>query len=212
MGRGTIGVIIAGALALMGCAGAVQPKNDVVRLDEAPAQAPAPTRPARAEAHPLLVSRSITVTLDEQITGKDALAIFRALAEWEARAGLHFEVRSGDVAREPEPGEFVVRWGGGPNAPGYAAWGAARVGDEVERKAIVWLQTDALWCDGTSQPTVEDGDCDFDWLRRIALHEFGHALGLDHSTDPNDIMWPSADAEHLTDNDVARELAYVPPT
>lgn len=32
------------------------------------------------------------------------------------------------------------------------------------------------------------------WQFRIAAHELGHVLGIDHSSDPNDVMYPNPDS------------------
>ena len=63
------------------------------------------------------------------------------------------------------------------------------------------------------------GDMHFDeaekwtptFLRQVALHELGHSLGLDHSSDPNSVMWPWFNRKSkLEPDDIARIQALYP--
>ncbi|HKW39704.1 MAG TPA: matrixin family metalloprotease [Gemmatimonadales bacterium] len=47
---------------------------------------------------------------------------------------------------------------------------------------------------------------DADGVRVMALHEIGHLLGLDHSPDPGDIMYPNPQVRDLSARDVATVL------
>jgi hypothetical protein len=119
-------------------------------------------------------------------------AIRTAFARW---SGAGVPVRF-DFTTDSTEAEVVFRW-----KPQF----------EIERTG----QTDLTW-DGegriqTAVVTLATFDpkgraMDVEDVRVVAEHEIGHVLGLDHSTDSTDLMYPSAKVRELSDRDVRTVL------
>ena len=61
---------------------------------------------------------------------------------------------------------------------------------------VEFLRTDHMTFDPKGRPMEPDD------IRVVAMHEVGHVLGLDHSKDSTDIMFPTAKVRELSDRDV----------
>jgi len=97
-----------------------------------------------------------------------------------------------DFVTDSTQAEITVKW---------------RIQFEIERTG----QTDVTWDDqGHIQSAVvtlatfdpKGRPMEPDDIRVVAMHEVGHVLGLDHSKDSTDIMFPTAKVRELSDRDV----------
>ena len=119
----------------------------------------------------------------------------QAIQEWARVSGLNLQ----QVADTPDPNAAAdIRIGFGKlNTTTTRQIGLTKVylGQYFRPDSVIRLE------DPTESPLVSVGgslvysDAGGATLYQVALHEFGHALGLDHSSSPADIMYPVANPQ-----------------
>jgi hypothetical protein len=128
-----------------------------------------------------------------------ATAVREAFGVWEAAA---IPVRFAFL-ESADDAEVRVTWAERlpDQRAGLAHWTADADGwiERVHLEFATWVS------DGTRANEAS--------MRRIALHEIGHLLGLEHSQDPADVMgpWVIATAPTGRDHATARLLYKLPP-
>ncbi len=115
--------------------------------------------------------------------------ITQAFALWAAQVPLTFTQVS-----DQSQADIVIGWATGDHGDGDPFDGPGDVlahssfpNPYDDRQVFLHFDDDEHWVDSNT------GDMD---LLTVAAHEIGHTLGLDHSDDPNALMYPSYEGPH----------------
>lgn len=140
----------------------------------------------------------------------------QAFAIWAEHVPLTFVETADNGRADIEIGWFSGSHGGDENfdGPGGILAYANIPNPYGERQLVLRFDNDESWSENPSRRQVD--------MLTVAIHEIGHCLGLDHSSDRDAVMFASYDGEHgfLDNDDVAgvqslygvRETASPPQT
>lgn len=127
-------------------------------------------------------------------------AVHQAISQWTSIPGVALRFRE---AAGPGTAQVIVKW-----VPQMS----------TEHSGLTSWQTDTDGWIASAVVTLtllrtDGGAIDRSLARRIALHEVGHLIGLPHSDDPGDMMFPTSEQSRLSrrDRDAARLLYSLVP-
>jgi len=124
-------------------------------------------------------------SLPPEVDTKYLNVVREATAEWErANPQINFMETSSGTA------QVLVQW--------IKEFGGHPIGQA--RTDLVQIGLGDSLCLGKWQPFI------YQTVLHIATHEFGHVLGLQHSDDPNNVMYPILITQYETDVDERRFL------
>lgn len=126
-----------------------------------------------------------TVRLDETFTDSERIEIIAALKEWNVKTGGIVDLRYvGTTPHRPILGPLF-----------YASGDSVKVFRVNRFEAIVWPRLIVGYTGFNSFVLIAPRIRQPGELYAVALHEVGHVLELEHSEDPEDLMYPTCKLE-----------------